>query len=131
MGTCHVRVQPSVCEGGEHHTGSCTPPLPTHTPLSREGPHGVKLDNFMKRMEERHERELSAVKEELRREREAHTIEIAELKQLIESKMAELKKEIESKMAEEMKVHIKHAYYSIQYLRNFFSYRMSMLLKQR
>ena len=91
----------------------------------------VKLDNFMKRMEERHERELSAVKEELRREREAHTIEIAELKQLIESKMAELKKEIESKMAEEMKVHIKHAYYSIQYLRNFFSYRMSMLLKQR
>ena len=34
------------------------------------------------------------MKEELRREREAHTIEIAELKQLMESKMAEQKEEI-------------------------------------
>ena len=60
--------------------------------------------------------------EELRREREAHTIEIAGLKQLLESKMteqnehterkmaelteskiAEQKKETESKMAEQMK----------------------------
>ena len=155
-------------------------------------PMDVKLECFMRLMEtkltterERHERELSAVKEELRREREAHTIEIAELKQLMgskmteqkketerkmaeltESKMAEQKKETESKMAEqmkkteskmaelteskiaeqkketerkmaeqkeEMKVHtIMHTVYCVcQYLHNFYSYRMSMLLKQR
>ena len=88
-------------------------------------PMDVKLESFMKRMEERHERELSAVKEELRREREAHTIEIAELKQLleskmaiVESKMAEQRKEIESKqkketegkMAEQIKELKVHAY---------------------
>ena len=58
----------------------------------------VKLETFMHKMEERHERELSALKEELRREREAHTIEIVELRLLMESKMAELKKEIKSMM---------------------------------
>ena len=116
-------------------------------------PMDVKLECFMRLMEtkltterERHERELSAVKEELRRERDAHTIEIAELKQLLEGKMTEQKKETERKMAElteskmaeqkkQMKVHtiVQYIVYAIftQLLLIIITYRMSMLLKQR
>ena len=72
--------------------------------MCQQQPMDIKLESLMRLMEtkltterERHERELSAVKEELRRGKEAHTIGIAELKQLMESKMAE-QKEKESKM---------------------------------
>ena len=72
--------------------------------MCQQQPMDIKLESLMRLMEtkltterERHERELSAVKEELRRGREAHTIGIAELKQLMESKMYVM----DSKMAEQ------------------------------
>ena len=69
-------------------------------------PVDVKLESFMRRIEaklsterERHDRELSAVKEDLRREREAHAIEIDKLKEFMEAKIAEQKREAKYKMS--------------------------------
>ena len=74
-------------------------------------PINVKLECFMKSMEKkltserkRHERELTAVREEFRislvEERDAHEEEVEELKRLMESKMAEHRKKTGWKMVE-------------------------------
>ena len=92
-------------------------------------PMDARLEWIMRLMEtkltterERHERELSAVKEELRREREAHTFEIAGLKLLMESKMAEQKEEIKA-------CNFQNCEHNASFL--FSSCRMSTLIKQR
>ena len=100
---CGARGPRRLMEEHEHH--NCP-----------QRPIDVKLEYFMKMMEERHNKEMAAVKEELKSQRQAHTVEITELKHLMESKIAEQKKETEAKLKVNRIIGIKYVneFYSIQ-----------------
>ena len=57
-------------------------------------PVDVKLESFMRKMEERHMREIAALREDLMKEKERHQAEIKEKEQWFERRLAEQRKEM-------------------------------------